>query len=417
MSGRAGEPARAILLATLVVLFAALVGTAPASGTSGPAPGSPLIYRGGPVMHSSAVHLIYWAPTGHALGAGYAALVDGFFHNLAAGEAPNGSVFASLAQYSDGKGRASGHPTYAGSVFDRQPYPPSKCALPGVPVCLQDSQVQSEIDRVVAAGAHARGLRDLYVLLTPRGVGECGYAGGCTYRGYCAYHSWIGARSSPTLYAVVAYADVPGCRGPSSPNGNPADQAIDDASHEYSEAVDDPLGNAWIDAAGEESADKCLDSFGPASGRSAFGSYDAVIGDGAYELQDEWSNAHGRCVAALAGFAQAPAILHRCSRARFDGSDSAGPGGHVRAYAWRFGDGATATGPRVAHRYARAGRYEVELAVRGGAGAVVTVRRPVSVAPRACCSRTVGARRAPRRSGRRCIGRHRNRRGRGRHSR
>ncbi len=52
----------------------------------------------------------------------------------------------------------------------------------------------------------------------------------------------------------------------------------------------------------------------------------------------------------------------------FDGSASSDPDGGIVAYEWDFGDGATATGVSVRHRYAAAGSYTARLTVRDEAG-------------------------------------------------
>jgi PKD repeat protein len=74
----------------------------------------------------------------------------------------------------------------------------------------------------------------------------------------------------------------------------------------------------------------------------------------------------------------------------FDGSQSAPPAGRtITAYEWAFGDGATATGARVDHRYGAAGEYTVVLTVvddaggRNSANARVTVAGASSQAPTA----------------------------------
>ena len=48
----------------------------------------------------------------------------------------------------------------------------------------------------------------------------------------------------------------------------------------------------------------------------------------------------------------------------FDASSSSDPDGTLVSHTWSFGDGGTATGVRVAHTYAEAGVYEIELTVR-----------------------------------------------------
>ena len=72
------------------------------------------------------------------------------------------------------------------------------------------------------------------------------------------------------LYAVIPYNAVPGhCQSDNPrPNGSTADPTISTISHEHSEMVTDPVGDAWIDSSGSEDGDLCLTSFGPAIGGS-----------------------------------------------------------------------------------------------------------------------------------------------------
>jgi hypothetical protein len=60
------------------------------------------------------------------------------------------------------------------------------------------------------------------------------------------------------------------------------------------------------------------------------------------------------------------------------------PNGTIVSYAWDFGDGATATGPAVAHTYAQAGTYPVRLVVTDNDGltdTMVTTATVANVAP------------------------------------
>lgn len=52
----------------------------------------------------------------------------------------------------------------------------------------------------------------------------------------------------------------------------------------------------------------------------------------------------------------------------FDGAGSLDPDGRIASWLWRFGDGAEARGPRVAHAFAEPGLYRVELTVRDETG-------------------------------------------------
>ena len=69
--------------------------------------------------------------------------------------------------------------------------------------------------------------------------------------------------------------------------------------------------------------------------------------------------------------------------------------GAIAAYEWNFGDGATASGVEVRHRYAQPGRYDVALTVRDDAGlansvSTDTVEVTVNAAPRPIITRPVG---------------------------
>lgn len=63
----------------------------------------------------------------------------------------------------------------------------------------------------------------------------------------------------------------------------------------------------------------------------------------------------------------------------FDGTGSSDPDGSVVAYAWSFGDGATANGATATHAYGAAGTYTVTLVVTDDDGATDGDSRPVTV--------------------------------------
>lgn len=64
-----------------------------------------------------------------------------------------------------------------------------------------------------------------------------------------------------------------------------------------------------------------------------------------------------------------------------DAAGSTDPDGTVTAWAWSFGDGATATGRTAAHTYAEGGTYTVALTVTDDDGATTTATQQVTVAP------------------------------------
>jgi PKD repeat protein len=64
-----------------------------------------------------------------------------------------------------------------------------------------------------------------------------------------------------------------------------------------------------------------------------------------------------------------------------DGATSSDADGALTAYAWDFGDGATANGATATHTYAKAGTYPVTLTVTDEDGATHAVTQEVTVAP------------------------------------
>jgi len=63
----------------------------------------------------------------------------------------------------------------------------------------------------------------------------------------------------------------------------------------------------------------------------------------------------------------------------FDGTGSSDAEGAIASYEWTFGDGSTATGAQVTHRYESAGSYNVTLAVSDAEGISETVSVAISV--------------------------------------
>ncbi|WP_372966766.1 PKD domain-containing protein [Microbacterium sp.] len=62
-----------------------------------------------------------------------------------------------------------------------------------------------------------------------------------------------------------------------------------------------------------------------------------------------------------------------------DASTSADSDGSIAAYAWNFGDGATATGATAAHTYTASGTYEVSLTVTDDRGGSATTTKSITV--------------------------------------
>jgi PKD domain len=333
-----------------------------------------LPYNGGPVLHSNRVHVIFWQPAHSNLSyePGYEALIERFLADVAADSRKPTNVYGLSGQYSDAGGPAAYDSSYGGAVVATDQLPANECVEPplGPPwtVCLTDTQLQTEIDAVVAAHHLPSTARDIYILALPNGLGTCSDTtsmscalGGPPF-GYCGYHQQTVAG---VLYAVVPYNAVSGhCQSDNArPNSSPADPTISTISHEHNETVTDPFGNAWVDASENEDGDLCVQDFGPNLGGSGNGVWNEVIHGDHYYLQEEWSNADGSCQPRartdLVSFAHSRRIMKGRS-ASFSGRGS-DPEGRIVTYEWFFGDGHHAIGRRASHRYRRTGRYRVVL--------------------------------------------------------
>jgi PKD domain-containing protein len=336
-----------------------------------------LPYGGGPVLHWNRTHVIFWQPTGSGLtfDAGYTPLVETFLRNVAAASRDPSSVYGLTGQYHDNQGPAAYASTYGGSVLATDPLPPNGCVEPpatgpGWRYCLTDKQLQREIEHVVRSDHLPTGTADVYFLVTPNGLGNCSdtastsCALGGDANGYCAYHSQTD--DGLVLYAVIPYNAVPGhCQSDNPrPNSSTADPALSTISHEHSEMITDPSGNAWIDPQSDnENGDLCLTSFGPSIGGSGSSAWNEVIGGGHYYLQEEWSNADGACQPRArldsVTFGTAPARRRAAGMAFTAHARSAH--GAIVFYQWFFGDRRLGGGRRTTHRYAHPGAYRVVL--------------------------------------------------------
>lgn len=382
---------RAVFVAALVLPF----GAAPAALAR-----VNLEFGGGSVLHHNRVHLVFWQPSGSGLtfDPGYVGLVERFAADVAASSRSTSDVLGLTGQYGDRRGPAASASVYGGAVLDTDPLPPSHCVEPvttgptGWLVCLTDAQLQTELRHVVAAdGLPVDRSQDVYVLLTPRGFGDCSDSSssscalGGSATGYCGYHS---STAGGLIYAVIPYNAVPGhCQsGNPRPNSSTADPALSTVAHELAEMVTDPFGNGWSDSAGEEIADLCITSFGPALGGSGTGRWNEVLGGHHYWLQELWSRVTGGCAARPAAdrvWLSARAVAVRVvGGARVLSFRARGvvAGGRAVGWLWSFGDGRVGRGPIVRHLYRRPGRYTVRLRLTDSSGNWTFIARSVRVA-------------------------------------
>jgi hypothetical protein len=363
-------------------------------------------YGGGPVMHSEHTHVIFWTPSGSGLtfDPGYEEQVATFLGRVAADSRSSASLFGLIGQYGDGTGPATYASRFAGAIDDTDPLPTdpgSICSEPVAPplgtgpgwnACVNDSGIQAELQNVVSANHLPAGLGEMYLLVTPNGLGSCFGAGpsdcalgGTDNQGYCGYHSATGAPE--ILYAVVPYNAVARhCQsGNPRPNASTADPAISTLAHEFAEIATDPLGDGWSDSSGDEIADLCITNFGPNLGGSTGPSaYNEVVGGGHYYLQELWSNHTHSCEPAPKPDTVSLSLPRRAQadRTLSLSAYAIDPQGTVIGYRWSFGDGTGGHRMQPRHVYRKAGTFVVSLRITDSwdnwtyATQTLTVRRP-----------------------------------------
>jgi hypothetical protein len=284
-------------------------------------------YQGGPVLHTTAPYLVFWDPDGQ-IPAASEALMERYLTDTAATSADPSDVFAVARQYYDTTGAAGTGQTFVAAhqaIVDSDPYPAldtANCNAPSGTVtnCVTDPQIQTELANLIKARGLPTGTgagAPIYFVITPSETDVCADGLGCASTGFCAYHSSFvdPDTSTDVLYAPVPFLDVDagakGCQDDGtavfqSPNGDRADNEIDDLSHEYNESVTDPFGTSWYDTtSGQEIADNCESegTLDPADGTNpdaylptlggveADGTlYDQLINGDRFYTQTIWSN-------------------------------------------------------------------------------------------------------------------------------
>jgi hypothetical protein len=275
----------------------------------------PLTYHGGPVQHSSSVYAIFWTPPSYVFPAGYTDLVSRYFTDVAHDSFKTSNVYAVTTQYYDVTAGVKQFVSYSvGShkaIIDTDPLPPDGCSnyvlADGSTSknCIIDTQLDNEINAVIAAHHLPKGLATDYFMFTPPGLASCHDANGVTdgcfdpvpLTGYCSFHRWTSTTPSAVLYSFMAYPAVAGgCDSGQAPNGNAtADGVLSEVSAEQIAMITDPVGNGWRDSAGNESQNKCF-GFGTPIGVTGTGKYNELINGHPYYLSEEWTNRLDACV-------------------------------------------------------------------------------------------------------------------------
>jgi hypothetical protein len=301
----------------------------PGSIFSDPAVGTPpLIFHGGSVMMTPStsplvVTPIYWSPSGHTIASSYSSLINTYLGDVAAASGQNSNVFSVLNEYSGTNGQIHYSVSRGAPVNDTHALPTSGCRVAsndktgiyadgtGYNACLDDAQIQAEVNRITAAQGLPHNLSHIYVLYLPKHVESCFNSGStttsanqCTINhqpsaAFCAYHS---EDSSSAVYANMPYPVYQSGTGftcgseanfgaVESPNNNPdGDTVINPTSHEVSEAITDPdTSTGWYDSSGFEIGDECNFVFGATQG-NAGALFNQTINGHHYLTQEEFSN-------------------------------------------------------------------------------------------------------------------------------
>ena len=241
-----------------------------------------LDYNGGIVLHGEAPYLIFWDPN-NEITAADKALYERFFADSAHDSGLATNVYSVDRQFTDSTGFANYSQTWDSShaITDTQAYPTTgqctESSFSGETACLYDSQIQTEIARVISTNSlptGETGQAPIYFVVTPPTVNSCTSSSDCADTTFCAYHSSFTDGSSQVLYAnmpTIADANDPkSCQTDNNgsavqdPNGRPiADVNIKAMSHEFNETITDPNGDAWwsssprATASGNENGDNC----------------------------------------------------------------------------------------------------------------------------------------------------------------
>ena len=285
---------------------------------------------------------IYWSPAGYPMSASYIDIINKYLAEVALASGENTNVFSVLNEYYGNNGQIHYNIRLGLPIYDSNALPANGCTLAtadetkiyadgsGYSACLDDNQLQAEVNSVTAANRLPHNLSHIYVLYLPKHVESCfnpgsstSTAGGqaCTINyeptaAYCAYHSEDPANA---VYANLAYPIYDSPTGftcgseinfgtVESPNGNPdADTEVSPTSHEVSEAITDPdTQTGWYDSSGFEIGDECAYIYGATKGRPG-ALYNQTFFGNHYLTQQEFSNRVFNASGGTAGCVQSQA--------------------------------------------------------------------------------------------------------------
>jgi hypothetical protein len=268
---------------------------------------------------------IFWVPAGHPMTAAYERILLTYLAEVAVSSGQRTNVYSVLNEYFGNNGQIHYNIRLGSPVYDSGALPANGCTVAsndtsgiyadnsGYDACLDDLQLQAEVNSVSAARGLPHNLSHIFVLFLPKHVESCfnpgsstSTAGGqaCTINhqptaAYCAYHS------EATTSAVYANMPFPIYQSPvgftcgsdarfpviETPNNNPdADTEVSPTSHEINEAITDPdVQTGWYDSSGFENGDECAYIFGATNGAPGH-LYNQTFFGLHYLTQQEFSN-------------------------------------------------------------------------------------------------------------------------------
>jgi len=225
------------------------------------APAAKLTYRAGALLQNVEVFTIFWGKQWATAASAKALMtkINQFFTDIV-----TSALIDQLAEYNVA-GKKIGHGKFVGSKVITANAPSGS---------ISDSQIAKQLGQWIAGKVVPMNNKNslYFVYLDPGVVSIMGGSKSC--QNYCGYHNNAGAR----YYAVMPYPGCTGCLGGLSA----VDALTGTSSHELCEAITDPVpGQGWYDDNNGEIGDICAWTFKQVGG---------------WNVQLEWSNAHGKCV-------------------------------------------------------------------------------------------------------------------------
>jgi hypothetical protein len=371
-----------------------------------------LSYHGGAVMHAERFYQFFWTPAGHAVPAAYKSGLNTFMNATAAYNHTPSTMYSVDQQFYDLAGGTKHFVPYAlvngGQLVDTSPYPANGCTDGAMNVCLNESQLATELGKYTAAHKLPVGPGVEYFIFTPSGVGSCFSSSSpsteCAYTGYCGWHTYMGSAgsSTETLFSDMPWAaGISGCDtnnafGTGYPNGAASgiDPVVGVWSHEASETMTDPNLNAWYESAtGAENGDKCAyvygsGGYGSMAGlpNNGSGFYNYTLAGHQYLAQMEWDQRVLNCsttnrdVQPVVTISPTTAVQAHATTFTAHVTER-GVTVAVNRVVWSFGDrtSATTSTNTVSHTYATAGSKALTAIVTDTRGNEKKVAQTITV--------------------------------------